>query len=52
MPWDVGRNYGILLTRPRKDSKHKDIYIVCDFVLHVDRITFRDGRWQHDWGHK
>jgi len=52
VPWDVGRNYGILLTRPRKDSAHKDIYIVCDFVLHVDRITFRDGRWVHAWGHK
>jgi outer membrane protein assembly factor BamB len=51
-PWDVGRNYGILLTRPRKDSKHKDIFIVCDFVLHVDRIAFQDGKWQHVWGHK
>ncbi|HEX4588473.1 MAG TPA: FG-GAP-like repeat-containing protein [Gemmataceae bacterium] len=52
VPWDVGRNYGILLTRPRKDSTHKDIYIVCDFVLHADRITFREGRWVHAWGHK
>jgi outer membrane protein assembly factor BamB len=51
-PWDVGRNYGILLTRPRKDSNYKDIYIVCDFVLHVDKIAFRDGRWVHVWGHK
>jgi outer membrane protein assembly factor BamB len=51
-PWEVGRNYGILLTRPRKDSKCKDIYIVCDFVLHVDKIAFRDGRWVHAWGHK
>jgi hypothetical protein len=52
VPWDVGRNYGILLIRPRQDSKHKDIFIVCDFVLHVDKITFRDGRWVHAWGHK
>jgi outer membrane protein assembly factor BamB len=52
VPWDVGRNYGVLLTKPRKDSVHKDIYIVCDFVLHVDRITFRNGRWVHAWGHK
>src|SRR5207248_2446007 len=29
VPWDVGRNYGILLTRPRQDSRSKDVYIVC-----------------------
>ncbi|MCI0333359.1 MAG: PQQ-binding-like beta-propeller repeat protein [Planctomycetes bacterium] len=51
-PWDVGRNYGILVTRPRPDSKYKDIFIVCDFVPHVDCIGFRDGKWQHVWGHK
>jgi outer membrane protein assembly factor BamB len=52
VPWDVGRNYGILLTRPRHDTQYKDIFIVCDFVLHVDRVTFRDGRCVHAWGHK
>ena len=52
VPWDVGRNYGILLTRPRSDSAHKDIFIVCDFVLHVDCIRHVDGEWTHDWGHK
>ena len=50
--WKVGRNYGILLTRARKDQPQKDIYIVCDFVLHVDRIGYEDGKWQHLWGHK
>jgi outer membrane protein assembly factor BamB len=48
--WDVGRNYGILLTRPRRDRLQKDIFIVCDFVLHVDCIRFENGKWVHAWG--
>jgi len=52
VPWDVGRNYGILLSRPCHDRPQKDIFIVCDFVLHVDCIRFQDGKWIHAWGHK
>ncbi|NPV48454.1 MAG: PQQ-binding-like beta-propeller repeat protein [Armatimonadetes bacterium] len=52
VPWDVGRNYGVLLTRPRGEGQPKDIYIVCDFVLHVDRLALVDGQWKHVWGHK
>ena len=52
VPWDVGRNYGLLVARERPGRKHKDIYIVCDFVLHVDCIRFADGAWTHAWGHK
>jgi hypothetical protein len=52
IPWDVGRNYGYLGTAPARDGKHKDIFIICDFVAHVDCIRFRDGKWVHAWGHK
>lgn len=52
VPWDVGRNYGVLLTRPRGEGQPKEIYIVCDFVLHVDRLALVDGQWTHVWGHK
>ncbi len=52
VPWDVGRNYGTLLSRTRPGYKHKDIFIVCDFVLHVDCIRFENGAWKHAWGHK
>lgn len=52
VPWDVGRNYGVLLSRGRGKGQPKDIYIVCDFVLHVDRLALVDGQWTHVWGHK
>jgi outer membrane protein assembly factor BamB len=52
IPWDVGRNYGALVSRPRRDRPQKDLFIVCDFVLHVDCIRFQGGRWVHAWGHK
>lgn len=52
VPWDVGRNYGILLTKLRRDSLYKDIFIICDFVPHVDCIGYREGEWKHVWGHK
>jgi outer membrane protein assembly factor BamB len=52
IPWSVGRNYGALLTRPRHDRPQKDIYVISDFVLHVDRLGFENGAWAHAWGHK
>jgi hypothetical protein len=52
VPWEVGRNYGALLTRPAGNGHAKDIYIVSDFVAHVDAIRLRDGKWTHAWGHK
>ncbi len=52
VPWPVGRNYGALVSRPRADSPQKDLFIVCDFVLHVDCIRYVDGEWVHAWGHK
>ncbi|MCC6443134.1 MAG: PQQ-like beta-propeller repeat protein [Armatimonadetes bacterium] len=52
VPWEVGRNYGVLVSRPRQDRPQKDIFIVCDFVLHVDCIRFEEGKWTHAWGHK
>ncbi len=64
VPWDVGRNYGALLTRPRPrastarpggsaaEATHKDIFVVCDFVCHVDCIRHQDGEWVHAWGYK
>lgn len=50
--WDTGRNYGVLASRPRKDSKFKDLFVVSDFMPHVDGIRFIDGEWRHAWGHK
>lgn len=50
--WDVGRNYGFLCSRPRPGRREKDIFIICDFVLHVDCIRFQNGKWTHAWGHK
>jgi len=52
VPWDVGRNYGVLITRPRLGTQYKDVFIVCDFVLHVDCIRFDGTQWSHVWGHK
>ena len=52
IPVAKGRNYGILLSRPRRDRPQKDIYVVCDFVLHVECVRFQDGKWVHAWGHK
>lgn len=52
VPVAKGRNYGILLTRPRPDRQHRDIYVVCDFVLHVECVRFQDGKWTHAWEKK
>ncbi len=52
VPWDVGRNYGVLVTRLRPGTQYKDVFIVCDFVLHVDCIRFDGQQWSHAWGHK
>jgi outer membrane protein assembly factor BamB len=52
VPWDVGRNYGVLVTRPQPGTQFKDVFIVCDFVLHVDCIRFDGKQWSHAWGHK
>lgn len=53
VPWQVGRNYGLLTTRPSVTGSHyKDIYIISDFVLHVDCIRHVNGAWRHAWGHR
>lgn len=52
IPWKVGRNYGALLTRPRRDGPGKDLFILCDFVPHVDCLRYQEGRWTHAWGHR
>jgi len=52
VPVAKGRNYGILLSRPRHGQPHKDIYVVSDFVLHVECVRMQDGKWTHAWGHK
>lgn len=52
VPWSVGRNYGVLVAQNVNETPEKEIFIVCDFVLHVDGIQFSDGAWHHAWGHK
>ncbi len=52
VPVAKGRNYGILLSRPRHDRPQKDIYVISDFVLHVECVRFENGKWVHAWGHK
>ncbi|MDO8588844.1 MAG: PQQ-binding-like beta-propeller repeat protein [Armatimonadota bacterium] len=52
IPWDVGRNYGLLVSRPRRDQRQKDLFVICDFVVHVDCIRYRNGKWVHAWGQK
>jgi hypothetical protein len=52
VPVAKGRNYGILLSRPRPGRPQKDIYVVCDFVLHVECVRWENGKWIHAWGHK
>src|SRR6185503_12804372 len=52
VPVAKGRNYGILLSRPRPGQPQKDIYVVCDFVLHVECVRFINGKWVHAWGLK
>jgi outer membrane protein assembly factor BamB len=47
-----GRNYGTLLTRARRGHKEKDIFVISDFVLHVECVRFEDGKWTHAWGQK
>lgn len=52
VPWQVGRNYGILLAQNIDDDPGAEVLIVCDFVLHVDMLKFDDGRPRHVWGHR
>jgi outer membrane protein assembly factor BamB len=52
VPVAKGRNYGILLSRPRPGRVQKDIFIVCDFVLHVECVRWENNKWIHAWGHK
>src|SRR5438445_1451081 len=52
VPVAKGRNYGILLSRPRPGYVQKDIYVICDFVLHVECVRFENGKWVHAWGRK
>ena len=52
VPWSVGRNYGVLVSQDVDETPEKELFIVCDFVLHVDAIRCVDGVWQHAWGHK
>ncbi len=47
-----GRNYGMLLSRPREGHSPKDIFVVSDFVLHVECVRFNNGKWVHAWGKK
>ncbi len=47
-----GRNYGMLLTRPRPGHPQKDIYVISDFVLHAECMRFENGQWGHAWGRK
>ncbi|MDW8120917.1 MAG: hypothetical protein RMK62_01205, partial [Armatimonadota bacterium] len=52
VPLGVGRNYGILLSRPRRDRPQKDLYIIADFTLHVQCVRFQDGKWVRAWGYQ
>jgi hypothetical protein len=52
VPVAKGRNYGILLSRPRRGQPHKDIFVVSDFVLHAECVRLENGKWTHAWGHK
>lgn len=52
VPVAKGRNYGMLLSRPRPGFKSKDIFVISDFVLHVECVRFNDGKWVHAWGKK
>ncbi|MCS6919621.1 MAG: FG-GAP-like repeat-containing protein [Fimbriimonadales bacterium] len=52
VPVAKGRNYGILLSRPRHDRPQKDIFVICDFALHVECVRYESGKWTHAWGHK
>ena len=52
VPVAKGRNYGALLSRPRPGHAQKDIFVVCDFVLHAECVRFENGGWVHAWGKK
>jgi len=52
VPEAKGRNYGMLLSRPRGDRPQKDIFVISDFVLHVECVRYENGKWVHAWGHK
>jgi outer membrane protein assembly factor BamB len=52
VPEAKGRNYGMLLTRPRRDRSQKDIFVISDFVLHVECVRYEKDKWVHAWGHK
>src|SRR5262249_24024918 len=52
IPVAKGRNYGMLLSRRRPGRAQKDIFVICDFVLHVECVRFQDGKWANAWGKK
>ena len=52
VPEAKGRNYGMLLSRTRPDRPQKDIFVISDFVLHVECVRYEKGKWIHAWGHK
>src|SRR5688572_15004650 len=45
VPVAKGRNYGVLLSRPRTGHAQKNIFVVCDFVLHIECARFENGKW-------
>ena len=51
-PWEVGRNYGLLLVQNIDQDPGEEVIIVCDFVLHVDMLKFDDGQPRHVWGER
>jgi len=52
VPWQVGRNYGLLLVQNIDQDSGDEVIIVCDFVLHVDMLKFDDGNPRHVWGER
>lgn len=52
VPEAKGRNYGVLVSRPRPGTKAKDIFVISDFVLHAECVRFENGKWFHAWGKK
>src|SRR5438034_5995658 len=43
---------GVLQDSPVSEVLKKDIYVICDFVLHVECVRFENGKWVHAWGRK
>lgn len=52
VPEAKGRNYGMLLSRTRPDRPQKDIFVISDFVLHVECVRYEKDKWIHAWGNK